>query len=317
MAEGTRFSTIEKTLASSKTQQDESKIRADLQEQKIDDIGSKLDRLLSMGEKNFTKNLHNDTECSAPPRWIPFGSPQQFPDNNIQVRSIMVEFPKFEGQNVSGWLFKANKFFSYNNTAPENRIFMTSFYMEGEALVWFQDALDSGVFSSWEAFVKAIQIRKLEDEEELTEPGSLMLLTFPDPTWVADIKQSYTLDPKVQQLLTELQNAQNPKSHYSLRNGLLLYKGRIYVGQLDSLRTRILNLIHDSPAAGHSGYQKTLHRAKHDFYWLEKAISCGGCSVQSPIASLTMERPIKWFTSAPPLHFSEFPVPVSTHALEI
>jgi hypothetical protein len=159
MAEGTRFNTIEKTLASLKIQQDEIKNRADLQEQKMDDIASKLDRLLSMGEKTFTRNLQEEAECSNPPRRPPYGSPQQYPDNNIQVRSIKVEFPKFEGENVSGWLFKANQFFSYNNTAPENRIFMASFYMEGEALVWFQDALDSGVFSSWEAFVKAIQIR--------------------------------------------------------------------------------------------------------------------------------------------------------------
>jgi hypothetical protein len=31
--------------------------------------------------------------------------------------------------------------------------------MEGEALVWFQDAEESGQFSTWEAFVQALLIR--------------------------------------------------------------------------------------------------------------------------------------------------------------
>ena len=39
------------------------------------------------------------------------------------------------------------------------------------------------------------------------------------------------------------------------------------MGPLESIKHRILHLIHDSPVVGHSGYQKTLHKAKQDFYW--------------------------------------------------
>jgi hypothetical protein len=39
------------------------------------------------------------------------------------------------------------------------------------------------------------------------------------------------------------------------------------VGRDEFLRTKILHLVHDSPVAGHSSYQKTLHHAKHDFSW--------------------------------------------------
>ena len=36
---------------------------------------------------------------------------------------------------------------------------MASYHMDGEALIWFQDAEEAGLFTSWEAFVKVLQIR--------------------------------------------------------------------------------------------------------------------------------------------------------------
>ena len=36
---------------------------------------------------------------------------------------------------------------------------MASFYMDGKALVWFQDCEASGVFMAWESFVEALLIR--------------------------------------------------------------------------------------------------------------------------------------------------------------
>ena len=36
---------------------------------------------------------------------------------------------------------------------------MASYHMEGEALIWFQDAENSGLFTDWEAFVKTMHVR--------------------------------------------------------------------------------------------------------------------------------------------------------------
>jgi hypothetical protein len=33
---------------------------------------------------------------------------------------------------------------------------MVSFHMEGEALIWFQDAEESGQFPTWETFIQAL-----------------------------------------------------------------------------------------------------------------------------------------------------------------
>lgn len=52
-----------------------------------------------------------------------------------------------------------------------------------------------------------------------------------------------------------------------MRDGLLFYKGRLYVSTSPELQYQLLQLLHTSPQAGHLGYHKTLHRANREFYW--------------------------------------------------
>ena len=46
-----------------------------------------------------------------------------------------------------------------------------------------------------------------------------------------------------------------------------MYKGKIYLGTCDALKVAVLQQVHNSPLGGHSGFLKTLHRVKRDFYW--------------------------------------------------
>jgi hypothetical protein len=93
----------------------------------------------------------------------------------------------------------------------------------------------------------------------------LWAISFPSPTWLSELKQSYADDPSTKQLLGTL--VQGQVKHYSLQNGLILFKNRIYLGPQCNLKQKVLSLIHDSPLGGHSGYLKTLQRAKRDWYW--------------------------------------------------
>uniref|UniRef100_A0A2N9FC87 RNA-directed DNA polymerase n=1 Tax=Fagus sylvatica TaxID=28930 RepID=A0A2N9FC87_FAGSY len=95
--------------------------------------------------------------------------------------------------------------------------------------------------------------------------AKLWAISFPSPTWLSELKQSYADDPATKQLLGTL--VQGQVKHYSLQNGLILFKNRIYLGPQCNLRQKVLSLIHDSPLGGHSGYLKTLQRAKRDWYW--------------------------------------------------
>ena len=61
---------------------------------------------------------------------------------------MKLEFPKFRGENPLGWVYKAQKFFQLYSIPLNQRIFLDSYHMEDETLVWFQDAEDAGQFTS-------------------------------------------------------------------------------------------------------------------------------------------------------------------------
>jgi hypothetical protein len=96
---------------------------------------------------------------------------------------------------------------------------------------------------------------------------SLSILSIPVLSWIDDLKAQYLVDPKSQLLLTQWHNNELNPRRYSLRDGILLYKNRIILGDSQQLKAQVLLYVHGDPMAGHSGYEKTLHRAKRDFYW--------------------------------------------------
>lgn len=97
--------------------------------------------------------------------------------------------------------------------------------------------------------------------------NSLFLISFPNPTWIEELKASYQVDAEVQQILQSIVGSSEATGKFSLQNGLLLYKGKIYLGRNCSLKSKVLSLAHDSPLGGHSSYLKTFHRAKRDWFW--------------------------------------------------
>ena len=55
---------------------------------------------------------------------------------------------------------------------------------------------------------------------------------------------------------------------YHLRGGILYYKHRVYISKSSPIKNDILNYIHDSPTSGHTGFERTLKRARRDFFWV-------------------------------------------------
>ena len=103
--------------------------------------------------------------------------------------------------------------------------------------------------------------------DEETDPNAhLFLISFPSITWIGELQQSYLHDEVSQQPLSALKLGIASK-HYTLRNGLILYKGRIFLGPSCCLKPRVLSHVHDSPLGGHSRYLKSFHRLKQDFWW--------------------------------------------------
>jgi hypothetical protein len=97
--------------------------------------------------------------------------------------------------------------------------------------------------------------------------GHLCAISFPSPTWLDDLRASYEEDEELRSLVSRLQASGEDEGPYTLNQGLLLYKDRFCMGKESGMKIKVLALIHDSPLGGHSGYLKTLHRAKQDWFW--------------------------------------------------
>jgi len=56
-------------------------------------------------------------------------------------------------------------------------------------------------------------------------------------------------------------------AEWSLTNGLLYFRGKIYIPDTSDLCHRIVTLSHDSRLAGHSGRWKTLELVSRNYWW--------------------------------------------------
>ena len=54
---------------------------------------------------------------------------------------------------------------------------------------------------------------------------------------------------------------------WNVEQGLLLYRGQVYIPKDVALRTKIVKLHHDSPPAGHPGQAKTLELVSRNYWW--------------------------------------------------
>ena len=71
------------------------------------------------------------------------------------------------------------------------------------------------------------------------------------------------LQAKVKENLTE-----SLSTGYSLNEkGLLLYKDRLYVPNVPTIKLLILNEVHKTPYSWHSSYQKTITMLRKDYFW--------------------------------------------------
>ena len=56
-------------------------------------------------------------------------------------------------------------------------------------------------------------------------------------------------------------------SKFAVRDGLLFYKNRLYLGGCKVIKDQVLAFVHSDHMVGHSSYERTMQRAKIDFFW--------------------------------------------------
>ena len=60
----------------------------------------------------------------------------------------------------------------------------------------------------------------------------------------------------------------SPFANFSVENGWLKWKGKIYVPSARKLRAKVLQENHDSPCAGYLGFDKIVQLVRQTFSWL-------------------------------------------------
>ena len=101
----------------------------------------------------------------------------------------------------------------------------------------------------------------------LAQDGSLFNISFPCPAWLTILKDSYEEGDEYKQLISSLSGSPSSPTNFSLQNGLILYRDKLFLSSSSPLKSLVLQHVHDSPVGGYSGYLKTLYKVKQDFFW--------------------------------------------------
>jgi ribonuclease HI len=97
--------------------------------------------------------------------------------------------------------------------------------------------------------------------------ADLAAMSVCQPQWVDEVISSYAGDDHTKELLTKLSLDSSVVPNFSLRDGLLRYKTRIWVGHDIQLQTKLISAVHNTALGGHSGISVTYGRLKHLFAW--------------------------------------------------
>lgn len=81
------------------------------------------------------------------------------PDTPNYGRHTCLDFPRFEGADPSGWIYRAEQFLLHQHTPLTQRLLIASYHLGGKALYWFRWMERSNAIASWDDFAKILMIR--------------------------------------------------------------------------------------------------------------------------------------------------------------
>lgn len=100
-----------------------------------------------------------------------------------------------------------------------------------------------------------------------TVTAELLAISACKPVWLETIVHKYLEDPHTKNLLTTLSAPGGTHLDFALQDGVLRFKGRLWVSYNSEIQQHIISALHDSAVGGHSGFFATYHRIKRLFAW--------------------------------------------------
>jgi hypothetical protein len=81
------------------------------------------------------------------------------------------------------------------------------------------------------------------------------------------VSNEWKNEENVWTLIQRLQQDSSASDTFTWKNDSLWYKDRLYLCKKYQLKQKLLLELHTSPVGGHSGFLKTCHRVKKEFFW--------------------------------------------------
>jgi hypothetical protein len=94
----------------------------------------------------------------------------------------------------------------------------------------------------------------------------LLSVSIVVPLWINDVLSGYTNDGKCKELEEQLRINAASAPNFTLTNGIIMYKKKIYVGSTTDLRRQLITSFHDSTLGGHSSERVTYTKLKNLFH---------------------------------------------------
>jgi hypothetical protein len=95
----------------------------------------------------------------------------------------------------------------------------------------------------------------------------LCAISIIQPNWIIEARNEWKNDEKVWTLIQRLQHDSSASDTFTWKNDSLWYKDRLYLCKNSQLKQKVLLELYTSLVGGHSGFLKTYHRVKKDFFW--------------------------------------------------
>jgi len=80
------------------------------------------------------------------------------PKPSFQVRSVKLDFPRFDGKNVRDWVFRVEQFFDYYETPDYDRLTIALVHLDQDVIPWFKMMQRANPFPFWRVFTRALKM---------------------------------------------------------------------------------------------------------------------------------------------------------------
>lgn len=98
-------------------------------------------------------------------------------------------------------------------------------------------------------------------------PDQLMAISSVKHQWLEAVVLSYHDNAEALKLLSQLAAQPDSVPNYQLVQGIIRYRGRVWLGSSKTTQQNVLHAFHSSPMGGRSSAPATYCRLKRLFYW--------------------------------------------------